>query len=242
MSKPKKPDAIDLSPDDWQEVDPATGSSRDHSRAAQDALSSGALSADDNTDLERPDGLPQGYELLEDGLYWTSSSGEMKRIGSWLRVAVSFKEATGRGWGKVIELRDPEGQLQRLLVLNGEISGHWPHVQSDLQNLGFEPSVDQGAMRRLKDLVVSWKPSSTMQRSRRSGWVDGDDSAFILGDRIIGVDRFMTDLQSALTRDLEVKGTLTDWRETVGKRAAGPPPGCGPLAGLLRAGPTSARS
>ncbi len=223
MSTSKKPDTIDLCPDDWEEVNPASGFARDRREEHDAKHCSDPRLSKDAAALDRPDGLPQGYELLEDGLYWTSPSGDMKRIGSWLRVAAVFKEATGRGWGKVIEVRDPDGVLQLLTVLNGELTGQWPRVMSNLADLGFEPSVDAGAKRQLQPLLMSWTPESKKLRVRRSGWVDGDEAAFVLGVRVIGSDRIMADQRSCTLHYLEARGTPLDWQETVGRKAMGNP-------------------
>lgn len=223
MSTPKKTDTIDLGSDDWQEVDPTTGSARERTQERESKPSSAPSASGGAAALERPDGLPQDYELLADGLYWISPLGETKRLGSWLRVAGRFKEVSGRGWGKIIEIRDPDDELQRHTVLNGEISGQWPRVLSAPENLGFELSNAEGANGRLKTLLSSWVPTPKLLMVTRSGWAEGQESAFVLGDRVIGSSAVIVGQGTGLARDFRAHGTLSDWKEAVGRKAIGNP-------------------
>lgn len=174
----------------------------------------------------RPDGLPLGYELYPEGLFFVDSDGIEQLFGSWLRVMAVFREATGMGWGKVIELRDPAGVLHVLTFLEGEIAGAWTSVLVKLVNHGFVLEAGKGNEGRLQKLLQSWRPKACQRRVNRAGVHRLERPVFVLGNgEVVGARDVIAGgaAVSPLAAAMQARGTAEEWREGIGRLCVGNP-------------------
>lgn len=70
--------------------------------------------------------LPQGFQLRQDGIYFrlsTDKDGDWQRICSPLRVVAISRSPAGTGWGKLIEITNPDRQCQKIFVPSRLLGG-----------------------------------------------------------------------------------------------------------------------
>lgn len=175
--------------------------------------------------VDRPDGLPAGYELDSDGLWLVTPDGSETHIGSRLVVTAQFKEATGQGWGKVIEIVDPDGRRHTFTFLNGDIATRWPLVLSRLLSSGYQLGDADQAGARLKRLIQNWHPNARKSKVERIGVHLLPKPCFLLASgKVIGAQDVIADpAATSASADMTEAGSLEDWREHIGKLCSGNP-------------------
>jgi hypothetical protein len=61
--------------------------------------------------------LPSGYIIAAEGVYFESKEGELEWLCSPIAVTATFRAVDGSGWGRVIEVTNPDGALTKLTVM-----------------------------------------------------------------------------------------------------------------------------
>ena len=69
---------------------------------------------------ERPEGIPDGFRLAADGVYRQIERDDGDADWTWLcspiRVLALPRDASGTGWGRLVEIADPDGRLPRWAI------------------------------------------------------------------------------------------------------------------------------
>lgn len=83
------------------------------------------------------DGIPAGFSLLPDGIYPQVAPKDPQRICSPLRVSALFCDATGKNWGRLVEVQDRHGNWHAFPVFDRMLSKSASSVLASLQGLGL---------------------------------------------------------------------------------------------------------
>ncbi len=174
------------------------------------------------------DGMPAGFSSEEDGIYeWRESKeGDLVpvRICSPLVVKGRCRTAGGHGWGRVLEVQDPDGGWHQLVLANKQLQS--PNAAlAPLFDRGFELATIATAAESVMLLLNSWQPHPVYLRFDRLGWTDKNHDAFVLGNgRVIGDALVTTDSVSEdLMAGFHTKGTLAAWKKQVAAPCVGNP-------------------
>lgn len=178
----------------------------------------------------RPDGLPRGFAVREDGV-WRRIEGEDGSEWKWLcsplRVLALPRDRSGIGWGRLVEVIDPDGRAHRTAIPAELFAGDGREVRALLMRLGLDLASAKGARTAIADLLMQWRPRARALTAARLGWADETCSAFVLGDgRVIGGEGLVV-YQSAdgpgPGTEMRAAGDLAGWRETVAAPCVGNP-------------------
>lgn len=137
------------------------------------------------------DTLPPGYSLRADGIWFKRSSkdeeDEWHRLCSRLQVRAFARDDLGRGWGKLVEVIDLDGNVHSTVIPARLMAGNGIEAVAELLDLGLRLEPGTWARTALLRLLTSWIPSGRVRTTDRLGWTDDSFSAFVLGaDRVIG--------------------------------------------------------
>lgn len=168
---------------------------------------------------ERPDGLPRGFRVRKDGVYRQidgEDGPEWRWLCSPIRVLALPRDRSGTGWGRLVEVIDPDGRAHRVAVPAELFAGDGREVRALLMRLGLDLSNAKGTRGALGDLLLQWRPKARARTTNRLGWSDETCSAFVLGDgRVIGGAGVVYQSADGPGPGLEMRaaGDLDGWRE-----------------------------
>lgn len=178
----------------------------------------------------RPDGLPEGFELRADGIYRRLSDGENEArlafLCSPIRVLALTRDRTSKGWGRLVEIIDPDGRRHVWAIPAELFAADGADLRRECLRLGMHISSERGSRMAFVDLLQRWAPKTRATTAARLGWADKDCSAFVLGDgRCVGGDQVVLQMESApdLAPAMFEAGTLDGWREHIAAKASGNP-------------------
>ena len=191
---------------------------------AQQIPSSGG----DDRKSPRSDGLPKRFELKSDGVYWRDDSGDEKPkwLCSPLKVVALTRDRAGEGWGRYVEVLDPDGRRHFWAIPARLLAGDGLELRSTLLDLGLQIASGRSARQALSDLLLQWRPRSRALTADRLGWADEQCAAFILGDgRVLGNQTIVYQHENAPAAAAEMKasGSLEGWRDAVAIQCVGNP-------------------
>ncbi|WP_031326583.1 DUF927 domain-containing protein [Rhodobacter capsulatus] len=131
-----------------------------------------------------PVSIPDGYALFDDGIYeMKTEDAEPVFICSPLRVDAMFGDRDGRGWGRLVCLRDDDGRWHEVPVLNADLARHPGEVLARLLDHGLMLGCDKTAKQSLTKLLTLWKPEARLTSVSRLGWTDAQFRASCSGMR-----------------------------------------------------------
>jgi uncharacterized protein (DUF927 family) len=188
------------------------------------------------------DALPFGFERRPGGIYYLKSGGskgggkggDKPPTGNGggddgtpvyicppLRVLAITRDDRGEAFGRLIEFRDLDGRTRQEVIEDRERQGSGDALRSRLAGLGFEVSTHPEARRLFLDLLRRWTPETRARSTSRTGWTP-DGAAFVLPDRVLGDGPEPVILSTEGERPaFGTRGTLDDWRATVGRWCVG---------------------
>lgn len=193
--------------------------------ASDTSLPGAQVAHEDDT----PDGMPDGFRLLADGIYQLRPGEEddlvPTRICSPLRVKGRCRRLDQAGWGSVVEIQDPDGNWHELIIDATVMSGGPASVVKPLLERGLVLSRATKAAESVKELLMGWQPVARYLRLNHLGWVDSDCTAFTLGDgRVLGGARVVSEhISDHVASAMHSRGTLQDWTATVAAPCKGNP-------------------
>ncbi|MEM8760503.1 MAG: DUF927 domain-containing protein [Pseudomonadota bacterium] len=179
----------------------------------------------------RPDGMPRGFIMKSDGIY-VSRDGkdgeppEWKRLCSPIEVLALPCGADGRGWGRLVEIIDPDGRTHRWAIPAEMLAGDGIEVRREAFHLGLDLEPSTRARNEFLSLLQLWRPSARALTVDCLGWASPACHAFTLGNGdVIGADNVVYQSESAPSAAREIKpaGSLAEWRDTVGAACVGNP-------------------
>lgn len=168
-------------------------------------------------------GVPRGFMLKKDGVYFLEEDKD-ETIQRWvctpLRVVAQTRDETGKSWGVLLELTDPDGNKKKWAMPNSMTSGSGEAFRSCLLDLGLRIASGFKSRDRLRDYITLSNPPTRALCVGRSGWYS---ERFVLPSITIGPDKGERVVyQGIVAEDLfQVSGTLEEWQDKIGRLCAG---------------------
>lgn len=181
----------------------------------------------EKTDFASP---PRGFKTRSTGIFREVSDSDGKTewlwLCSYLRVLALPRDRTGTGWGRLVEVTDPDGRFHRWAIPARMFAGDGAEVRAGLLNLGMNLASGRSAREALMDLLQRWQPPARAVTSECFGWADEACTAFLCGDgRVIGAGVVVHQNENipAAATAMTAVGTIEGWREAVAAPCAGNP-------------------
>lgn len=179
----------------------------------------------------RAEGIPAGFRLCDNGIYRRvedkDGGHEWRRLCSPINVTALPRDASGRGWGRLVEVTDADGSLHRWAIPARLFAAEGaPPVIAVLYDLGADIPSKRGERTALLDMLNQWKPEARARTADRLGWADETCRAFVLGaGAVIGAEDVVHQAEHVpdLAAEMKAAGTLEQWRDGVAALAAGNP-------------------
>ena len=180
---------------------------------------------------EEADGLPDGFQLREDGVYRcedTDGDEQAKwvKICSPIRVIALTRDRSGDGWGCLVEVTDGDGRTHLWAIPAELFAGDGTELLREFLRRGLSLVPRNKSRSAFKELLMQWRPEARAITAGRLGWADETCTAFILGDgRVIGAENIVYQQVNAPAAASEMKsvGTVEGWREAVAALCVGNP-------------------
>lgn len=175
------------------------------------------------------DGLPKGFKSNQHGVHRREEK-EGKERWAWLcspiHVLALPRNASGTGWGRLIEVQDVDGRWHRFAVPATVFAGDGNDLRTACLDRGLRLSNARGARAAFSDLIARWLPKERATTSERLGWASPEFNAFLLGNgRTLGNEDIVYQSETMPEAALEMRpcGTRKEWREAVGALCCGNP-------------------
>jgi len=178
---------------------------------------------------QQPDGIPDGFEFRDDGIYSLpdpeSDGGSPQWLCSPLIVAAQTVDSNGGRCGKFITGTAATGVCHQFVMSSKDIY-RVSKVVDQLVDKGFEIRKEKSMQESVSKMLLDWKPEKTILLSEKIGWSDETFKTYLLADgSVVG----RKDAIYAPTRPVfSLKGVtscgdLNSWKDTVSLRAVGNP-------------------
>ena len=129
--------------------------------------------------------MPRGFQMRPAGIFREVSDSHGKTEWVWLcsvlRVLALPRDRSGTGWGRLVEIVDPDGRAHRWAIPARMFAGDGVELRAGLLDLGLNLASGRVAREALMDLLQRWQPSDRAITASRLGWVDESCSAFLCG-------------------------------------------------------------
>lgn len=173
---------------------------------------------------------PRGFDLRSDGI-WRQvehKNGEFEWVWvcSRIRVLSLPRDRSGKGWGRLVEVEDPDGNLHRWSIPASMFAGDGKELRAGLLDLGLNLASGKYARDALMELLIKWQPEVRAITTDHLGWADDGCAAFILGNgQVIGDNDvvFQQEHVPATVAEMKQAGTLDGWRVEVARECLGNP-------------------
>ena len=173
---------------------------------------------------------PRGFDLRSDGIWREVENKNDDVEWVWLcspiRVLALSRDKSGKGWGRLIEVIDPDGNAHRWAFPASMFAGDGTELRAGLLYFGMTLAPGKAARDALTKLLTSWQPEIRAVTTDRLGWADDACTSFILGDgRVIGEDDvvYQHDQVPAAVAEMKEAGTLASWSAKVAQECSGNP-------------------
>lgn len=163
--------------------------------------------------------MPDGFALFVDGIYEipADDTADPAFVCSPLRVDATFHDQRGKGSGKLISLRNGNGDWIEIPVFNADIHRRSTEVIATLIDHGLDLATDKRSKDRLLGLLKAWKPAQRLRTVAQMGWVDDGYRAFMLGSNVIGASDVLPLVPATgIATGLVARGIADDWQANVG--------------------------
>jgi len=163
--------------------------------------------------------LPAGFVRQDDGIWYQSKDSKgndrIERVCSPISVVALTRNHDNEGWGMLIEVTDPDGNVNSWIMEKRLLSSYGDVYRQELLSRGLEINPAYGAQ-RLHEFISLVHPEKRLRTVSRVGW-HGD--VFLLPDATYGDAgceevRLYPDIK---THNFGVAGDLAEWQENVGK-------------------------
>lgn len=173
--------------------------------------------------LPEGDGVPIGFRSSEAGVVELSTEGTETWLCSPLRVLARFRDALGTGWGRIVEVTDADGTVHGEAILDADIVSSWGRVLRQLVGVGLRVDSAPTSKNKLRDFLLNSTPAKTQVSTERTGWVDAEKTAFVLGDGkgIGSLDVVPVNFNaSSIAKEVIDAGTAEQWRDAIGTKCS----------------------
>src|SRR5262249_40332841 len=143
------------------------------------------------------------------------------RVSAPFEIVGRGRDPDGRAWGRFLCWRDPDGRRHEKFVADEMLHGDPSALCAPLAAEGLEIVREQ--QRAFASYLSGANPAGRVTVVARTGWhtIEGE-SVFVLPGECIGPKRAgRVLLDGAAHGPYETKGTLAEWRESIGTLTAG---------------------
>ena len=173
--------------------------------------------------LGRVDRLPEGFQARDTGISYRVEDNDGNidwvRVCSPIKVLALTREGDDLEWGRLVEVRDPDGNAHRWAMPMRALRGSGDDLRGELLAMGLDIAPGKGRA-RLHDFLSLCRPRGRVRCVPRIGW---HGRRFILPDSVYGFEAGESVILQAERVDnpFKVLGTLPDWQEHVGRFCVG---------------------
>ncbi|MNR87057.1 hypothetical protein D3C72_179180 [compost metagenome] len=191
-------------------------------KVPQDALDVSTLigSPPDEDEDEGPTQVIDNYKSTSKGVFIdTTGNGNWEQVCSPLEVVGISRNENGNARGRMVRLIDDDGRSKELAIQMQYFAGNPAEVLAPLLDRGLV--IMPGKNRDVISYILRAKPTARMLCVDRIGW-HGD--VFVLPDATIGQvdgERVILQTDPNLQHTMGQAGTLKEWQDEVGSKAAG---------------------
>ncbi|MCJ2069751.1 DUF927 domain-containing protein, partial [Methylobacterium sp. J-030] len=150
-----------------------------------------------------------------------SATTETVWVSAAFEVIGRARDPHGYGWARWLRWRDPDGRRHEHAVPDAALHGDLGALAADLASRGLV--VSRGGRAQLCEYLNRVAVKARVTTVNRTGWhLIGEQRVFVLPDAVIGQPETETViLTGAAAAPYSRKGTLQDWRNSVGRLTAG---------------------
>jgi len=150
-----------------------------------------------------------------------SASVENLWISAPFEVIGRARDPYGLGWARWLRWRDPDGRRHEHAVADAALHGDMGALAADLAARGLV--VSRAGRGPLLDYLNQVSVEARVTTVNRTGWhIIGEQRVFVLPDAVIGQPETETViLIGATAAPYSRKGTLKEWRDSIGRLTAG---------------------
>ncbi len=174
------------------------------------------------SETQDPLAPPVGYLESNNGLSIITDAGDEQFLCSPVRVIAvgSFQKKTG--WGRLVEVTDPNGSIHRTSIPNKASPSE---VAATLQNIGLRLNTAvKSAKTKLHILISNWEVRSDYHFLNTLGWCDGDFDTFaVTPSKIIGSKPAFHVGSAVQENSIGTTGSLDSWKSNVSSACIGNP-------------------
>ena len=161
--------------------------------------------------------FPRLWKIADTGPAPHGIGGDTKAFGDL---------ADGTGWGRVIEVKNPDGDAMTMAVLDRDLFYGWSRMLGELIDRGLSVTSKPWGPTALKTLLTKWEPTLRKKTAEHLGWTNAGHTAFVLGGgQVIGSGDvvLMGDIVPDVAAEIREQGTLSEWRRRIGEPCIGNP-------------------
>jgi uncharacterized protein (DUF927 family) len=173
---------------------------------------------------EKPKGGKKGsggFEVRKTGVWFADKdSDEEKWICSPLHVTAQTRDDKSAAWGRLLEWQDSDGVHHSWPVPMELLQGDGRELRGELARLGLGIAASRKARELLAVYIQTWSVDKRARCVEKLGWHGG---VYVTPAQAYGQSDELVVFQNAhaLEPALAVAGTVDDWRESIGRLAAG---------------------
>lgn len=194
-----------------------------------------AESIDDSNATE---GHGTRFELRPDGVHYIKAGYDRNdryredppaKVCGYLEAVAMVRDRHGRGWCRLLALRDHDGKARRMLLPDSALEGEGREVTKPLRDAGLWVADNKSAL--LKMYINQSRPALRARLSSRVGWHEDVEQpglwSFVFPDDQIatiapqGAEPWLFEAKGSGHALFKARGTLEDWKQHVGMLARG---------------------
>lgn len=158
------------------------------------------------------------FVVKEDGLYMSGDTDDKEtKISSYIRILGRCRKIDNTGWGRLIEIRSPDGTIHTEVIPMSLCMGRGEGLLQKLADIGLE-IMGPHSCKALLDFLRVFNAPALYTIVDKLGWYN---NCFVLPDKVYGDTsesqiKFMGD-----SHRFRTAGELIDWKNSVGNYVRG---------------------
>jgi hypothetical protein len=173
-------------------------------------------------DTDEP-GLPKGFTLRDDGVFYRDPNGDggPQFVCGRMVVLGMTRDSSNVSWGRFVEFADRDDQTKRIVIRMADLQGDAVEVRKQLADAGLIMSTNARAIDWLKRYLMFSISTAMVRTTIRTGW---HGSEFVMPNRTISpvgqsADRVL--FEGKGTSLIKEAGTLEEWQREVAAPSTG---------------------
>lgn len=178
------------------------------------------IEADFVLDTAKPKKTNSPFKVTDGGVLFEAEGEDSLWLCSRLDVIAQTRDNDGNEWGRLLEWHDNDNRKHVWAMPIGLTLKATTELHESLANQGLIISPKRKALQLLSQYIMTSKPQLKARCVTKTGW---HNDVFVLPHQTIGESKELAIYQSAGAgaNPYSTKGTLSDWRDTVGALCAG---------------------